>query len=167
MLESGLDTELLATFADTFAKRGSPTRDCQRPPHGAHDPFAETVRWCQRDRCWGLLPPFSVQNSCQAVLPASRRRHSPFLKSIQDGSRLRVRCTIIQSLIELDPSTTVICVDGVGAFDSVSRSTMLSGLLDMEEGERLLLFVRMFHSQPSFHLFDDEVGEHHPSRRRW
>ena len=36
---------------------------------------------------------------------------------------------------------------------------MLSGLLDMEEGERLLPFVRMFCSQPSSYLFDDEVGE--------
>ena len=68
---------------------------------------------------------------------------------------------IIQSLTELDPSTTVISVDGVEAFDSVLRSAMLSGLLDMEEGERLLLLVQMFCSQPSSHLFDDEVGETH------
>ena len=43
---------------------------------------------------------------------------------------------------------------------------MLSGLLDMEEGERLLPFVRMFYSQPWSYLFDDEVGETHTIRQR-
>ena len=54
----------------------------------------------------------------------------------------------------------MISVDGVGAFDSVSRA-MLSGLLDMEEGKQLLPFVLMFYSQPSSYLFDDEAGETH------
>ena len=67
---------------------------------------------------------------------------------------------ILQSLTELDPSATVISVDGVGAFDSVSWSAM-PGLFDTEEGERLLHFVRMFYSQPSSYLFDDEFGETH------
>ena len=74
---------------------------------------------------------------------------------------LVVATAIFQSLTEVDPSTTVISVDGVGAFDSVSRAAMLSGLLDMEEGEQLLPSVRMFYSQPSSYLFDDEAGETH------
>ena len=94
--------------------------------------------------------------------PELLRSSSP---SFQYVLKTRARCEcvahIIQSLTELDPSTTVISVDGVGAFDSVSRSAMLSGLLDMEEGERLLPFVRLFYSQPSSYLFDDEVGETH------
>ena len=42
---------------------------------------------------------------------------------------------------------------------------MLSGLLDMEEGECLLPFVRLFCSQPSSYLFDDEVGKTHTIRQ--
>ena len=60
---------------------------------------------------------------------------------------------------EVDPSTTVISVDGVGAFNSVSLAAMLSGLLDMEEGEQLLPFVRMFYSQSSSFFFDDEAAK--------
>ena len=101
----------------------------------------------------------------------SRNLAKQFSKQAEDATALfqyalktRAGCEcvahIIQSLTELDPSTTVISVDGVGAFE-VTRSAMLSGLLDMEEGEPLLPCVRMFYSQPSSYLFDDEVGETH------
>ena len=42
---------------------------------------------------------------------------------------------------------------------------MLSGLMDMEEGDRLLPFVRLFYSDPSTFLWDDEVGDTHEIRQ--
>ena len=86
---------------------------------------------------------------------------APFQYALKTRAGWECVAHIIQSLTESDPSAAVISVDGVGAFDSVSRSAMLSGLLDMEEEERLRPFVRMFSSQPSSYLFDDEVGETH------
>ena len=52
-------------------------------------------------------------------------------------------------------------VDGVGAFDLVSRNAMLNGLLEMVDGEQLLPFARLFYSQPSTHLWDDDAGTTH------
>ena len=86
---------------------------------------------------------------------------APFQYALKTRAGCECVAHIFHSLTEVDPSTTVISVDGVGAFDSVSRAAMLSGLLDMEEGEQLLPFVRMFYSQPSSYLFDDEAGETH------
>ena len=42
---------------------------------------------------------------------------------------------------------------------------MLSGLMDIEEGDRLLPFVRLFYSDPSTFLWGDEVGDTHEIRQ--
>ena len=51
---------------------------------------------------------------------------------------------VLQTLTDLDPSATILSVDGVGAFDLVSRNAMLQGLMGMEGGDRFLPFVRPF-----------------------
>ena len=48
---------------------------------------------------------------------------------------------------------------------SCQGRAMLSGLMDMEEGDRLLPFVRLFYSDPSTFLWDDEVGDTHEIRQ--
>ena len=37
---------------------------------------------------------------------------------------------IAQTLTDLDGNTTLLSVDGIGAFDLISRGTMLQGLLE-------------------------------------
>ena len=63
-----------------------------------------------------------------------------------------------QSSTDLDESTTILSVDGVGAFDLVSRKAMLEGLLNMEGGDSLLPFARQFYGSPSTFLWEDEMG---------
>ena len=61
---------------------------------------------------------------------------------------------------------TVTSIDGVGAYDLISRNAMLEGLLRMEGGDQTLPFVRMFYSAPSGrygshnkHIAQGEGGE--------
>ena len=68
---------------------------------------------------------------------------------------------MVQASTEFDASATIVSVDGVEAYNLVSRTAMLRGLLDMEEGDKLLPFVRLFCSDPSTFLWDDEVGDTH------
>ena len=49
-------------------------------------------------------------------------------------------------------------IDGVGAYDLISRTAMLEGLLRMEEGDQILPFVRCFNGNPSTYLSEDEMG---------
>ena len=56
---------------------------------------------------------------------------------------------------------TVVSIDGMGAFDLVSRCAMMRGLLSLEGGGQLLPFVRTFYGQPSTFLWEDETGEVH------
>ena len=59
---------------------------------------------------------------------------------------------MVQASTQFNDSATIVSVDGVGAYDLVSRTAMLSGLMDMEEGDRLLPFVPLFYSDPSTFL---------------
>ena len=52
---------------------------------------------------------------------------------------------VLQTLTDLDPNATILSIDGVGAFDLVSRNAMMEGLLRMEGGDRILPFVRLFY----------------------
>ena len=67
----------------------------------------------------------------------------------------------LQGLTELNPEATVTSIDGIGAFDLISRESMLSGLRDVTGGGEVLPFVRMFYGTPSEYLWEDDHGEVH------
>ena len=68
---------------------------------------------------------------------------------------------MFQMLLDLDPRATILSVDGVGAFDLISRDAMMAGLSHLEEGDKLLPLVRLFYSNPSIFLWEDDVGTVH------
>ena len=72
---------------------------------------------------------------------------------------------MLQTLTDQDPNATILSVDGVGAFDLVSRNAMLQGLLGMEDGDRLLPFVRLLYGDPSTFLWEDDLGGVHHIRQ--
>ena len=51
---------------------------------------------------------------------------------------------ILQSITDLDPEATVISMDGIGAYDLISRNAMLEGLLRMEKGDQNPSLREMF-----------------------
>ena len=55
----------------------------------------------------------------------------------------------------------VASVDGIGAYDIISRNSMMLGVRHMADGEQLLPFVRAMYGQPSTHLWEDYSGPHH------
>ena len=67
----------------------------------------------------------------------------------------------LQALTESNPQCTIMTVDGIGAFDQISRASMLGALRDVEGGSQALPFVRLFHGQPSRYLWEDSVGVVH------
>ena len=61
----------------------------------------------------------------------------------------------VRAMTDLNPRTTVLSIDGVGAYDHVFRSSMLSKLYEVESLRGLLPFVRGVHSQPSTYYWQD------------
>ena len=54
----------------------------------------------------------------------------------------------LQGLVELDQDSTILSIDGISAYDVISRESMMTGLFRMEGGSAVLPFVRMFHGSP-------------------
>ena len=67
----------------------------------------------------------------------------------------------LQALTELDLEATIVSIDGVGAYDSISRKAMLEALIELPGGSAALPFVRVFLGQPSRYLWEDESGMVH------
>ena len=70
-----------------------------------------------------------------------------------------MRGTRVQALTSLDKGATILSIDCVGAYDTISRKALLRGVADMVDGDKLILFVRQFYSSLSTFLWEDEVGE--------
>ena len=77
------------------------------------------------------------------------------------SSRVGSECIahVLQTLTDTD--ATVLSIDGIGAFDLVSREAMLRGLLSVEGGDTVLPFVRQFYGTPSTYLWQDDEGTVH------
>ena len=84
--------------------------------------------------------------------------HVPFqyALSTKAGSEALVRA--IRAATESDPRTTVLSVDGVGAYDHISRQSMLSQHLRTDPS---IPFAALFYGTPSTYVFYDEEGRAH------
>ena len=67
----------------------------------------------------------------------------------------------LQTMCEVDPELTETSVDGVSAFDLISRRAMLEGLGNVEGGPAALSFVHTFYGRPSTYLWEDAEGTVH------
>ena len=66
---------------------------------------------------------------------------------------------VLQGLTELDPETAVTSIDGIGAYDTISREAVLRGL--QQADDTALPFVSMFYGSPSEYLWEDNEGTVH------
>ena len=85
----------------------------------------------------------------QQIGEAVERATSPFQYVLKTRAGCKCVSHMFQTLLDLDPRATILSVDGVGVFDLISRNAMMAGLSHLEEGDKLLPFVRLFYSSPS------------------
>ena len=64
-------------------------------------------------------------------------------------------------LTDMDDDTTVSSLDGIGAYDHVSRACFLEELRNNADLAPLLPFVRLWYSRPSTYTWRDESGTVH------
>ena len=68
---------------------------------------------------------------------------------------------LARALLEADPEQTVLCIDGVGAFDHVSRARTFERLHSTPSLRPLLPFARLWYATPSEGLWTDDLGSSH------
>ena len=72
---------------------------------------------------------------------------SPFQYALSTRAVCECIAHALQALTEANPEATILSVDGIGAFDLVSRGAMLQGLCDVSPSA--VTFVRQFYGTPS------------------
>ena len=65
----------------------------------------------------------------------------------------------------MDSNATILSIDGVGAYDLISRRAMFQGVADLPNGDQLIPFIRQFYEEPSTFVWEDELGEVHTIRQ--
>ena len=86
---------------------------------------------------------------------------APFQYALSTRAGTECVAHALQSLTEENPTTTVMSIDGIGAFDLVSRKAMLQALMSIESGSAAIPFARMFYGQASTYLWEDNEGHVH------
>ena len=93
------------------------------------------------------------------VSKQAEKATAPFQYALSTKARCECVAHILQAMTDRDSQATVVSIDGVGAYDLISRNAMLEGLVRMEGGDQILPFVRCFYGSPSTYLWEDEMGE--------
>ena len=95
-----------------------------------------------------------ARTMAQQLGPEVERATAPF----QYAMRIRAGCECVvhalQALCEVDPELTILSIDGISAYDSISRVAMLQGL--REVNGKAVPFVGMFFGQRSTCIWEDE-----------
>ena len=107
---------------------------------------AEAKRRCQRTVAGDAIRRLVSRAIAQQLGSAVERAIAPYQHAISTKSRMRMH--VLQSLCEADPRSTVISVDGVSAFDLISRESMMHGLMRVAGRKEVLPFVRHFCGHP-------------------
>ena len=84
---------------------------------------------------------------------------APFQCALSTKAGCECVAHIIQTSTDQDGEATVVSIDGLGAYDLISRRAMLEGLLRLDSGDQILPFVRMFYGSPSTYIWEDEMGK--------
>ena len=96
-----------------------------------------------------------ARTMAKQVANKAEKATAPFQYAL--STRAGCEC-VVQALTDQDVNATVVTIDGVGAYDLISRNAMLEGLLRMEGGDQILPFARLFCGTPSTYLWEDEMG---------
>ena len=102
-----------------------------------------------------------ARTMAQQLGPAVKTATSPHQCALSTRAGCECIAHVLQGLCDVNPLTTVTSIDGVSAYDLISRRAMLSGLSGVDGGSASLPFVRMFYGSPSEYLWEDESGVTH------
>ena len=101
----------------------------------------------------------------QQLSPVVESATAPFQYALSTKSGGECIVHALQALTDLDGRATVLSIDGIGAFDLISRGAMLNGLRSVPGGDSALPFVLQFYGHPSSYLWDDDEGVTHEIRQ--
>ena len=104
---------------------------------------------------------FVARTMSQQLSKAAELATAPHQYALSTRAGCECVAHALQGLVELDPDSTVVSIDGISAYDLMSRESMMTGLFRMEGGSAVLPFIRIFCGSPSKYLWEDNQGNVH------
>ena len=101
----------------------------------------------------------------QAFTPEIEAATAPAQVAVGTRAGLEAAVHAARTALELDDRLVLVSLDGIGAFDHVSRRAMLERLDELPGARALLPFVRMFYAHPSVYVFETADGVVHEIRQ--
>jgi hypothetical protein len=86
---------------------------------------------------------------------------SPFQFALSTRAGTEAVVHSLSAITELHPTRTILSIDGIGAYDNISRASMLNGLAAVPEAHGCLLFAQMWYARPSEYVWHDDSGQPH------
>ena len=167
VLDQVRDTHMLCQMADQFTQARTPPAvhnilrlgrltALQKPRGGVRGIVVGDV-----------LRRLVARTMAQQLGKAVEAATAPYQYALSTRARTECVAHALQVLTEMDPMTTIVSIDGVGAYDSISRKAMLEALVSIPGGSAVLPFARLFYGQPVFMGRRGRSHSPHPPGRGW
>ena len=158
VLESDVESELFVQVSSVLAVGSVPEEIIEAIRLGRMTALSKTEGGVRGIVVGDILRRLVARTMAKQIAKKVEETKAPFQYALTTKAGCECVAHILQTLTELNQETTIISIDGVGAYDLISRNAMMEGLLRMEDGDQILPFVRMFYGNPSTHWWEDEMG---------
>ena len=161
MLDTARDTSLFFQFATALARGQAPAAAVEGVRMGRITALKKPNGGIRGIVVGDILRSLVARTMAKQMAARVEAATAPFQYALTTKAGCESVAHILQRLTDQDERATIVSIDGVGAYDLISRNAMLEGLARVPEGDRLLPFVRHFYGSPSAYLWEDEAGETH------
>ena len=105
--------------------------------------------------------------SCLARVAGAEveRACAPFQYAL--STRAGTECVghLFRAACDLNPNACVLSIDGIGAFDNISRKAMLQKLASLPTASSIVPFARLSYASPTDYVWTDDAGRDHTIRQ--
>ena len=148
LLESARDTHLLFSVAELLAKGRVPIQVGHILRMGRMTALRKDGGGVRGIVAGEVIRRFTAKTIAQQLESVVNVATSPFQYALSTRAGCECIAHALQALTELDPDSTIMSIDGISAYDTMSRKAMLEGLEKVPGGSAVLPFVLYLVSKP-------------------
>ena len=141
LLEDTASTRLFGEIAAQFARGTMPEEVLQAVKLGRMTALTKPDGGVRGIVVGDVFRRVVARTIAQQFTPMAEGATHPFQYALSTRAGTECVAHVVQALTELDPRTTILSIDGVGAFDNISRAAIFRGVADMPDGDKLIPFI--------------------------
>ena len=112
--------------------------------------FVLSMLTMEQGNLWSqVIRRLTAQTIAQQLGPAVEVATAPFQYALSTRAGCECVSHALQALCDMDEDATITSIDGISAYDTISRRAMLQGLEKVPGGSAASPFVRLFCAEPS------------------